>query len=107
MQLVPAYAKEVFMTTRQFVLALAAAFPLAAITACDSQSESERLGSSQPYTEQQPMTLAMLDKDLDGKVSRSEATESSEIDERFGELDRDKDGQLSKTELEQASALPR
>lgn len=101
------------MTTRQIVLALAAAFPLAAITACDSQSESERLSSSQPYTEQQPMTqqqpmtLAMLDKDQDGAVSRTEAMDSAEIDERFGELDKDQDGQLSKSELEQASALPR
>jgi Ca2+-binding EF-hand superfamily protein len=98
------------MTTRHIVLALAAALPLAAIAACDSQSESERLSGSQPsqsYTEQQPMTLAMLDKDRDGMVSRSEAVDSSEIDERFHELDRDKDGQLSRAELDQASALPR
>ena len=100
------------MTTRQIVLALAAALPLAAITACDSQSESERLSSSQPYSEpaqdrQQPMTLAMLDKDRDGMVSRTEAMDSGEIEERFSELDRDQDGQLSRSELEAASALPR
>jgi Ca2+-binding EF-hand superfamily protein len=101
------------MKTRQIALAVAAVFPLVAISACDSQSESERLSSSQPYTEQQPMTeqlpmkLAMLDADQDGTISRSEAANSREIDERFGELDRDKDGRLSPLELEQASALPR
>ena len=95
------------MKVRQIALAVAAVFPIVAITACDSQSERERLSSSQPYTEQQPMTLAMLDKDQDGMISRSEAADSSEIDERFSELDKDKDGRLSALELEQASALPR
>ncbi|HEX9771867.1 MAG TPA: hypothetical protein VGA44_00255 [Steroidobacteraceae bacterium] len=101
------------MKVRQIALAVAAVFPLVAITACDSQSERERLSNSQPYTEQQPvtkqqpMTLAMLDKDQDGMISRSEAADSSEIDERFSELDKDKDGRLSALELEQASALPR
>ena len=101
------------MTMRQIVLALAAAFPLAAITACDSQSESERLSSSKSYTEQpmpdqQPLiALAQLDKDQDGMLSRSEAMDSREIDERFVELDKDKDGRLSRIELEQANAVPR
>jgi type IV pilus biogenesis protein CpaD/CtpE len=95
------------MTARQIALALAAAFPLAAITACDSQPQSERLGSSSPYTTQQPITLAQLDKDQDGMVSRTEAMDSREIEERFSELDKDHDGQLSKPELEAASALPR
>jgi Ca2+-binding EF-hand superfamily protein len=95
------------MKARQIALAVAAVFPLVAITACDSQSESERLSNSQPYTEQQPMTLAMLDTDRDGMISRSEAADSSEIDARFSELDKDKDGRLSALELGQASALPR
>jgi len=101
------------MKTRQIALAVAAVFPLVVMTACDSQSESERLSGSQPYTgqqpatEQRPMTLAMLDKDQDGMVSRSEAATSSEIDERFSELDKDQDGRLSALELNQASALPR
>ena len=109
------------MTARQIALALAAAFPFAALTACDSQSESERLSSSEPYTEQQPMSdraqtgsdqqppmmLAKLDKDQDGMVSRSEATDSREIDERFAELDKDQDGQLSRLELDEANAVPR
>lgn len=101
------------MTTRQIVFALAVAFPLAAITACDSQSESERLSSSPAYTKQPmserqaPIALAQLDKDQDGTVSRSEAMDSNEIDERFIELDKDKDGRLSRSELEQANSLPR
>ena len=101
------------MKARQIAIALAAAFPLAVITACDSQSDSDFLSSSQPNSEQgpatkqRPMTLAMLDKDRDGMVSRSEASDSPEIDERFSELDKDQDGRLSRPELDTANALPR
>jgi Ca2+-binding EF-hand superfamily protein len=102
------------MNTRHIALAFALVLPVATITACDSQSESGRLSDARPFTEQQstpdrqaPVILAQLDKDQDGVVSRSEAADSIEIDERFGELDKNKDGQLSRSELDQASALPR
>jgi len=112
------------MKARQIALALAVAFPLAAVTACDSQSEAQPLSratsepeppsyareqadanlqKSTPSALQEPSTLALLDTNADGMVSRSEAMRSSEIEQRFSELDKDNDGKLSTVELEELS----
>lgn len=105
------------MNARQIAIALAAAFPLIAITACDSQPESQRLSRATTDPEppsyvreqaapvaQLPMVLAQLDGNGDGKLSRSEAMNSDELERRFSELDRNRDEQLSASELEQAQA---
>ena len=105
------------MNARQIAIALAAAFPLIAMTACDSQPESQQLSRApadpQPpsYAREQaapeaqlPIVLAQLDGNGDGKLSRSEAMSSGELERRFSELDLNRDEQLSASELERVDA---
>lgn len=85
---------------RLIALALAAALPVSALAAGSPPSESHRTGTSKPNNEpSEARSLEQLDKNRDGKLSRSEALGSS-LERRFSELDKDGDENLSQAELE-------